>query len=59
MINCVADLEEIFDFIFMLQLRSRIRDLAEEKYGRVSSGDSKPNSWTLLDFGEFYSFTLY
>ncbi|KAM2948941.1 hypothetical protein FF1_035887 [Malus domestica] len=33
-------------------IASRIRDLAEEKYGRVSSGDSKPNSWTLLDFGD-------
>ncbi|KAK3198342.1 hypothetical protein Dsin_021757 [Dipteronia sinensis] len=31
---------------------SRIRDLAEEKYGRVPPGDSKPNSWTLLDFGD-------
>ncbi|XP_021819211.1 protein Iojap, chloroplastic [Prunus avium] len=31
---------------------SRIRDLAETKYGRVPSGDSKPNSWTLLDFGD-------
>ncbi|XP_059284674.1 protein Iojap, chloroplastic [Lycium barbarum] len=31
---------------------TRIRDMAEEKYGRVASGDSKPNSWTLLDFGD-------
>ncbi|XP_059666659.1 protein Iojap, chloroplastic [Cornus florida] len=31
---------------------SKIRDLAEEKYGKVASGDSKPNSWTLLDFGD-------
>ncbi|KAJ0102189.1 hypothetical protein Patl1_05126 [Pistacia atlantica] len=31
---------------------SRIKDLAENKYGRIPSGDSKPNSWTLLDFGE-------
>ncbi|XP_078443383.1 lojap-related protein [Wolffia australiana] len=31
---------------------SRIRDLAEEKFKRVPSGDSKPNSWTLLDFGD-------
>ncbi|RVW75543.1 Protein Iojap, chloroplastic [Vitis vinifera] len=30
---------------------SRIRDLAEKQYGKVPSGDSKPNSWTLLDFG--------
>ncbi|KAL0546852.1 hypothetical protein IC582_016770 [Cucumis melo] len=31
---------------------SRIRDLAEKKYGRSPSGDVKPNSWTLLDFGD-------
>ncbi|GAV64110.1 Oligomerisation domain-containing protein [Cephalotus follicularis] len=31
---------------------SRIRDLAEKKYGKVPSGDTKPNSWTLLDFGD-------
>ncbi|KAI4333339.1 hypothetical protein L6164_018167 [Bauhinia variegata] len=31
---------------------SKIRDLAEKKYGRVPSGDSKPNSWTLLDYGD-------
>ncbi|MBA0866853.1 hypothetical protein Goshw_025064 [Gossypium schwendimanii] len=31
---------------------SRIRDLAEKKYGKVPSGDAKPNSWTLLDFGD-------
>ncbi|CAN4103816.1 unnamed protein product [Withania somnifera] len=31
---------------------TRIRDMAEEQYGRVASGDSKPNSWTLLDFGD-------
>ncbi|KAM3302460.1 hypothetical protein P3S67_016962 [Capsicum chacoense] len=29
---------------------TRIRDMAEEQYGKVASGDSKPNSWTLLDF---------
>jgi len=28
-------------------------DLAEEKFGKVPSGDSKPNSWTLLDFGKY------
>ncbi|KAK4752982.1 hypothetical protein SAY87_021780 [Trapa incisa] len=32
---------------------SRIRDLAETQYGKVPSGDMKPNSWTLLDFGNF------
>ncbi|PKI49146.1 hypothetical protein CRG98_030492 [Punica granatum] len=31
---------------------SRIRDLAENQYGKVPSGDTKPNSWTLLDFGD-------
>ncbi|KAL8469475.1 hypothetical protein ACS0TY_032355 [Phlomoides rotata] len=31
---------------------SRIRDLAETKYGRTATGDTKPNSWTLLDFGD-------
>ncbi|GFZ05758.1 Lojap-related protein [Actinidia rufa] len=29
---------------------SKIRDLAEKQYGKVASGDTKPNSWTLLDF---------
>lgn len=36
----------------LLYFRSRIRDLAEKQYGKVPTGDSKPNSWTLLDFGE-------
>ncbi|XVE52881.1 hypothetical protein DITRI_Ditri02bG0159800 [Diplodiscus trichospermus] len=31
---------------------SRIRDFAEKKYGKIPSGDTKPNSWTLLDFGK-------
>ncbi|KAL7088279.1 hypothetical protein ACP275_13G118000 [Erythranthe tilingii] len=31
---------------------SRIRDLAETQYGRTATGDYKPNSWTLLDFGD-------
>lgn len=31
---------------------SKIRDMAEKKYGKVPSGDAKPNSWTLLDFGD-------
>lgn len=31
---------------------TRIRDLAETKYGRIANGDTKPNSWTLLDFGD-------
>ncbi|KAG6755483.1 hypothetical protein POTOM_040082 [Populus tomentosa] len=33
-------------------INSRMRDLAEKKYGKVPSGDTKPNSWTLLDFGD-------
>ncbi|XP_065865153.1 protein Iojap, chloroplastic [Euphorbia lathyris] len=33
-------------------IASRIRDFAENKYGKVASGDVKPNSWTLLDFGD-------
>lgn len=41
-------------FNYILRCRSRIRDLAEKKYGRSSSGDVKPNSWTLLDFGMHY-----
>ncbi|MQM17528.1 hypothetical protein Taro_050499, partial [Colocasia esculenta] len=31
---------------------SRIRDLAEKQFRKVPRGDSKPNSWTLLDFGD-------
>ncbi|KAL3643151.1 hypothetical protein CASFOL_013966 [Castilleja foliolosa] len=31
---------------------SRVRDLAETQYGRTATGDYKPNSWTLLDFGD-------
>ncbi|ONK68793.1 uncharacterized protein A4U43_C05F16090 [Asparagus officinalis] len=31
---------------------SRIRDTAEKQFKRVASGDTKPNSWTLLDFGD-------
>lgn len=40
------------------QIRSRIRDLAEEKYGKVPTGDTKPNSWTLLDFGKGSCITI-
>lgn len=35
------------------ECRSRMRDLAEKKFGKVANGDVKPNAWTLLDFGEF------
>lgn len=31
---------------------SRIRDIAEKQFTRTASGDTKPNSWTLLDFGD-------
>lgn len=49
--------------IFSLSVhRTKIRDLAETKYGKVPSGDTKPNSWTLLDFGKYmelrYKFAL-
>ncbi|KAI3992101.1 hypothetical protein MKX01_014992 [Papaver californicum] len=33
-------------------IASRIKDLAEEQYNKVPTGDFKPNSWTLLDFGD-------
>ncbi|KAG6494257.1 hypothetical protein ZIOFF_049277 [Zingiber officinale] len=31
---------------------SRIRDTAEKQFDKIASGDTKPNSWTLLDFGD-------
>lgn len=31
---------------------SKIRDIAEKQFRRVATGDTKPNSWTLLDFGD-------
>lgn len=31
---------------------SKIKDLAEEQYGIVAIGDTKPNTWTLYDFGD-------
>lgn len=31
---------------------SKIKDLAEQQYGRVATGDTKPNTWTLYDFGD-------
>ncbi|KAF6159759.1 hypothetical protein GIB67_030017 [Kingdonia uniflora] len=33
-------------------IASRIRDISEKQYQRVPTGDYKPNSWTLLDFGD-------
>lgn len=33
-------------------IRTKMADLAEEKFGKVPNGDFKPNSWTLLDFGD-------
>jgi len=31
--------------------RRRMRDMAEERFDHSPRGDTKPNSWTLLDFG--------
>jgi len=31
---------------------TKIKDLAEQQYGRVATGDTKPNTWTLYDFGD-------
>ncbi|WOG99876.1 hypothetical protein DCAR_0519232 [Daucus carota subsp. sativus] len=33
-------------------IRHKIKDLAENDYRREVTGDAKPNSWTLLDFGD-------
>lgn len=40
------------------ECRSRIRDTAEKQFKRVASGDTKPNSWTLLDFGKYSELLL-
>ncbi|CAI9088047.1 OLC1v1022277C2 [Oldenlandia corymbosa var. corymbosa] len=37
---------------------TKIRDMAEKQFGKVAAGDSKPNSWTLLDFGECFFMIL-
>ncbi|KAK9937539.1 hypothetical protein M0R45_014320 [Rubus argutus] len=37
----------LYDFF-----KSKMRDLAEKKHGKIPTGDSKPNSWILLDFGD-------
>jgi ribosome silencing factor RsfS/YbeB/iojap len=31
---------------------SKIRDIAEQQFKKAPTGDTKPNSWTLLDFGD-------
>lgn len=37
-----------------------MRDIAELDFNKVATGDTKPNAWTLLDFGRFYSpFSFY
>lgn len=36
-----------------------MRDIAEKKHNKVPTGDSKPNSWTLLDFGKFIQIDLF
>ncbi|GAB4854764.1 hypothetical protein Ancab_023349 [Ancistrocladus abbreviatus] len=33
-------------------IKTKISDLAEKQFGKIASGDSKPNSWTLLDYGD-------
>ncbi|GAB2221896.1 hypothetical protein Droror1_Dr00013090 [Drosera rotundifolia] len=33
-------------------IRTKMRDLAEEKYRKSATGDARANSWTLLDFGD-------
>ncbi|GMH10579.1 hypothetical protein Nepgr_012420 [Nepenthes gracilis] len=33
-------------------IKTKMGHLAEKKFGRTASGDSKPNSWTLLDYGD-------
>ncbi|XP_074302475.1 protein Iojap, chloroplastic-like [Silene latifolia] len=33
-------------------IRMKMADLAEEKFGKVPNGNSKPHSWALLDFGD-------
>ncbi|KAL4588980.1 hypothetical protein LXL04_001881 [Taraxacum kok-saghyz] len=33
-------------------IRNRINDLAEKQHGIFATGDTKANSWTLLDFGD-------
>lgn len=42
----------------LLYFRTRINDLAEKQYGKFATGDTKANSWTLLDFGRFSSSSL-
>ncbi|WVZ65415.1 hypothetical protein U9M48_014780 [Paspalum notatum var. saurae] len=36
-------------------ISSKMRDIGEKQFSKVASGDTKPNSWTLLDFGKFLS----
>ncbi|KAL9243815.1 hypothetical protein vseg_017657 [Gypsophila vaccaria] len=33
-------------------IRTKMAHLAEDKFGKTPTGDFKPNSWTLLDFGD-------
>ncbi|KAL5980183.1 hypothetical protein ACLOJK_036650, partial [Asimina triloba] len=47
-----ADVRVLFVKPLVYWTQSRIRDLAETQYKKVASGDVKPNSWTLLDFGD-------
>jgi hypothetical protein len=36
---------------YILHCSSKMRDIGEKQFSIVASGDTKPNSWTLLDFG--------
>lgn len=38
--------------------RSRIRETAEKQFKKVPSGDTKPKSWTLLDFGKKFGISI-
>ncbi|GAB2286647.1 hypothetical protein Dimus_021043 [Dionaea muscipula] len=33
-------------------IKTKMKDLAEGKFGKIASGDSKPDSWTIVDFGD-------
>ncbi|KAL3638841.1 hypothetical protein CASFOL_016748 [Castilleja foliolosa] len=47
-----ADIKLLFVKPLVYWTRTRVRDLAETQYGRTATGDYKPNSGTLLDFGD-------
>ena len=46
--------------IVLLPCSSKMRDIGEKQFSKVASGDTKPNSWTLLDFGKsLFSWYVY